>query len=93
MFAFDIHSLPHAERVAKDKRGASAVEAVARVEKQGHRSDVRVLDFSSDSTGMMSASAEALKIWTRYKIQHLLSRSFRMKTVSLHHSIFSVYAV
>ncbi|XP_064608523.1 WD repeat-containing protein 3-like [Liolophura sinensis] len=36
---------------------------------QGHRSDVRTLSFSSDSTAILSASGELAKVWNRTSLQ------------------------
>ncbi|KAM4873146.1 WD repeat-containing protein 3 [Thomomys bottae] len=41
----------------------------SRVVTGGHRSDVRTLSFSSDSTAVLSAAAESVKIWNRSTLQ------------------------
>ncbi|CAG0920402.1 unnamed protein product [Notodromas monacha] len=49
----------------KGSKSSGAVKTIGKIEKHGHRTDVRVLDYSSDSTGLMSASSEAVKIWVK----------------------------
>jgi len=38
-----------------------------------HQSDVRTLAFSSDTTAILSASSESLKVWNRYSAHVLIS--------------------
>lgn len=51
------------ELFAKDK--TSAFESTSAITLEGHRTDVRTLCFSSDNLFVLSASADAVKVWSR----------------------------
>lgn len=43
-------------------------EILAKLDAAGHRSDVRTLCFSSDSTAIVSASGDSMKVWNRMNL-------------------------
>lgn len=43
-------------------------ELVYSIESAGHRTDVRTISFSSDSTALLTASGDSLKIWNRLSL-------------------------
>ncbi|XP_064413240.1 WD repeat-containing protein 3 [Latimeria chalumnae] len=49
----------------------------------GHRTDVRTLTFSSDNIGILSASAETVKIWNRSTLQCIRTMSCEYALCSL----------
>ncbi|KAM9320420.1 WD repeat-containing protein 3 [Gastrophryne carolinensis] len=55
----------------------------ARLTLWGHRSDVRTLCFSSDNIAVMSASAEAVKVWNRSTLQCIRTMSCEYGLCSL----------
>ncbi|KAM8976598.1 WD repeat-containing protein 3 isoform 1-T1 [Pelodytes ibericus] len=59
---YSLPAEPAAAGLAESARGSRLTIA-------GHRSDVRTLSFSSDNIAMLSASAEAVKIWNRSTLQ------------------------
>lgn len=55
-------------RVLKQLNNTKQPELVYAVTTPGHRTDVRTLSFSSDSTAFISASGDCMKVWNRLSL-------------------------
>jgi U3 small nucleolar RNA-associated protein 12 len=62
---FEIYSLDLKIRAINDE---SNLQLLHTIESGGHRTDVRTISFSSDSTAFLTASGDCLKVWNRLSL-------------------------
>ena len=62
---FEIYSIDLKIKSINDE---SNLKQICTVESGGHRTDVRTISFSSDSTAFLTASGDCLKVWNRLTV-------------------------
>ena len=70
-------------QVGKQMNNTEAPKLIYSIASPGHRTDVRTLCFSSDSTAFVSASGDSMKVWNRMSLNCIRSFSCDYALTSL----------